>query len=112
VFVPFFGRPASTLTSTHQLARLSGAAVLAFAHERRDDGGYSLRLSPAFAGFPTADATADTARVMADIEAMARAAPAQYLWIHRRFKRHPDGGDPYARDSRLSKAAVRPADGS
>jgi len=25
-----------------------------------------------------------------------RAAPAQYLWIHRRFKRRPDGGDVYA----------------
>jgi KDO2-lipid IV(A) lauroyltransferase len=95
VFVPFFGRPASSLTSTHQLARLSGAAVLAFAHERRDDGGYTLRLSPAFDGFPTRDAAADTARVMAAIESMARAAPAQYLWIHRRFKRQPDGGDPY-----------------
>src|SRR5690606_5476471 len=96
VYVPFFGRPASSLTSTHQLARLSGAAVLAFAHERRDDGGYSLRLSPAFKAFPTADASADTARVMAAIEAMARAVPAQYLWIHRRFKRQPDGTDPYA----------------
>jgi KDO2-lipid IV(A) lauroyltransferase len=95
VFVPFFGRPASSLTSTHQLARLSGAAVLAFAHERRNDGGYTLRLSPAFADFPTRDATADTARVMAAIEAMARAVPAQYLWIHRRFKRQPDGSDPY-----------------
>ena len=95
VYVPFFGRPASSLTSTHQLARLSGAAVLAFAHERRADGGYTLRLSPAFEGFPTDDATADTARVMAAIEAMVRAAPAQYLWIHRRFKRQPEGGDPY-----------------
>jgi KDO2-lipid IV(A) lauroyltransferase len=95
VFVPFFGRPAFSLTSTHQLARLSGAAVLAFAHERRADGGYTLRLSPAFGGFPTRDATADTARVMAAIETMARAAPAQYLWIHRRFKRQPDGSDPY-----------------
>jgi KDO2-lipid IV(A) lauroyltransferase len=95
VSVPFFGRPASSLTSTHQLARLSGAAVLAFAHERRADGGYSLRLLPAFDGFPTADATADTARVMAAIEAMARAVPSQYLWIHRRFKRQPDGGVPY-----------------
>jgi KDO2-lipid IV(A) lauroyltransferase len=93
VFVPFFGRPASSLTSTHQLARLSGAAVLAFAHVRRPDGGYTLRLSPAFADFPSEDAVADTARVMAVIEAMARAAPAQYLWIHRRFKRQPDGGD-------------------
>lgn len=93
VFVPFFGRPASSLTSTHQLARLSGAAVLAFAHVRRADGGYTLRLSPAFADFPSEDAVADTARVMAAIEGMARAAPAQYLWIHRRFKRQPDGGE-------------------
>lgn len=96
VFVPFFGRPASSLTSTHQMARLSGAAVLAFAHERRDDGGYTLRLSPRFDEFPTNDATADTARVMAAIEAMVRAAPAQYLWIHRRFKRQPGSEDPYA----------------
>jgi KDO2-lipid IV(A) lauroyltransferase len=96
VFVPFFGRPAYSLTSTHQLARLSGAAVVAFAHERRPDGGYTLRLSPAFADFPSSDPVVDTARVMAAIEAMARQAPAQYLWIHRRFKRQPDGGsDPY-----------------
>lgn len=101
VFVPFFGMPAHSLTSTHQLARLSGAAVLAFAHERRADGGYTLRLSPAFDGFPSRDATADTARVMAAIEAMVRAVPAQYLWIHRRFKRQPDGApDPYLADPR------------
>lgn len=91
VFVPFFGRPAHSLTSTHQLARLSGAAVLAFAHQRRADGSYHLRLSPAFADFPSDDPVADTTRVMAAIEHMARAAPAQYLWIHRRFKRQPDG---------------------
>ncbi|KGM54755.1 lipid A biosynthesis lauroyl acyltransferase [Lysobacter daejeonensis GH1-9] len=95
VYVPFFGRPAHSLTSTHQLARLSGAAVIAYGHERRADGGYTLRLSPVFDGFPSSDATADTARVMAAIEAMARRAPEQYLWIHRRFKRQPDGRSPY-----------------
>ena len=92
VFVPFFGRPAYSLTSTHQLARLSGAAVLGFAHVRHDDGSYTLRLMPAFEDFPSADAIADTARVMAAIETMIRAAPTQYLWIHRRFKRQP--GEP------------------
>jgi Kdo2-lipid IVA lauroyltransferase/acyltransferase len=91
VYVPFFGQPAKSLSSTHQLARLSGAAVVMFQHVRRDDGGYSLRLWPAFADFPSADAGADTARVIAAIETMARAAPEQYLWIHRRFKRRPDG---------------------
>lgn len=91
VYVPFFGQAAHSLTSTHQLARMSGASVIAFAHERRADGGYTLRLSPPFEGFPSSDATADTARVMASVEAMVRQAPAQYLWIHRRFKRQPDG---------------------
>ena len=99
VFVPFFGLPASSLTSTHQLARLSGAAVIAFAHERRNDGGYTLRLSPPLLDFPSHDAVTDTAQVMASIEAMVRAAPAQYLWIHRRFKRQPDGSDPYRQES-------------
>ena len=95
VYVPFFGRPANSLSSTHQLARLSGAAVVAFQHLRRPDGGYTLRIVPSLGGIPTQDATADTARVMAGIEDMARAAPDQYLWIHRRFKRQPDGTSPY-----------------
>ena len=97
VYVPFFGQPAHSLTSTHQLARMSGAAVVLFEHVRRDDGGYTLRLLPALDGFPSSDATADTARIMAGIESMVRQAPAQYLWIHRRFKRRPPGmADPYA----------------
>ena len=90
-FVPFFGQPAKSLKSTHQLARLSGAAVVMFQHYRRDDGGYTLRFWPAFEHFPSNDADADTARVIAAIETMAREAPEQYLWIHRRFKRRPDG---------------------
>jgi KDO2-lipid IV(A) lauroyltransferase len=97
VFVPFFGRAAWSLTSTHQLARLSGAAVLPFFHRRRDDGGYDLELQPALEGFPGSDPVADTARVMAAIEAMIRRAPEQYLWIHQRFKRQPEGStSPYA----------------
>ncbi len=100
VYVPFFGQPAHSLTSTHQLARLSGAAVVFFQHLRRDDGGYTLRILPADDGFGARDPVVDTAAVMAAIEAMAREAPAQYLWIHRRFKRQPDGSSAY-RDARV-----------
>ncbi|MDO5505466.1 MAG: LpxL/LpxP family Kdo(2)-lipid IV(A) lauroyl/palmitoleoyl acyltransferase [Pseudoxanthomonas suwonensis] len=95
VFVPFFGQPAHSLTSTHQLARLSGASVLLFQHARREDGGYDLAIHPLPDPFPSKDATADTAKIMAGIETMARASPSQYLWIHRRFKRRPGGGDVY-----------------
>ena len=90
-FVPFFGHAAWSLTSTHQLARLSGAVVLPFAHRREADGSYTLDVRPALADFPGKDAVADTARVMGEIEAMVRAAPEQYLWLHQRFKRRPQG---------------------
>ncbi len=94
VFAPFFGMPASTITATHQLARLTGCAVVPFFH-RREGGRYVLRVAPPLAEFPSEDVVADTARVNASIEAMVREAPAQYLWIHRRFKRQPQGRSDY-----------------
>jgi KDO2-lipid IV(A) lauroyltransferase len=94
VFVPFFGIEASTITATHHLARLSGAAVLPFFHRRDDDGSYTIRIEAPLADFPSADAATDTARVNAAIEQMVRAAPAQYLWVHKRFKTRPPGAAP------------------
>lgn len=90
VFAPFFGLPAATITATHQLARISGCAVVPFFH-RREGGRYRLKIAPPLPDFPGNDAATDSARVNAAIEAMVREAPSQYLWIHRRFKRQPDG---------------------
>lgn len=99
VFAPFFGIPASTITATHHLARLSGAAVIPFFHRRTPLGGYVLRLDAPLADFPTSDVVTDTARVNAAIERMVREAPAQYLWAHKRFKTRPEGMPPvYGRD--------------
>lgn len=95
VFVPFFGVAAATITATHHLARLSGAAVIPFFHRRRHDGrGYVLRLEAPLADFPGADASADSARINAQIERMVREAPEQYLWVHKRFKTRPPGEPP------------------
>jgi len=91
VFAPFFGVPAATITATHHLARLSGAAVIPFFHRRLDGGGYAIRLEAPLDGFPSADVIADTARVNAAIERMVREAPTQYLWMHKRFKTRPPG---------------------
>ena len=90
VFAPFFGIPAATITATHQFARLTGCAVVPFFHRREDDR-YVLRIGEPLAPFPSDDAVADTAAVNAAIEAMVREAPSQYLWLHRRFKRQPEG---------------------
>lgn len=95
VFVPFFGQPAWSLTSTHHLAKLSGAAVLPFFHRRTPEGAYQLEIGSMLEDFPSADPVADTTRIMALFEAMIRRCPEQYLWLHARFKRQPDGRSPY-----------------
>ena len=90
VFVPFFGVPAATITATHHLARMSGAAVIPFFHRRLPGGrGYALRLGEPLRDFPSSDVTDDTARINACIEQMVREAPEQYLWVHKRFKTRP-----------------------
>lgn len=94
VFAPFFGIPAATITATHQFARMTGCAVVPFFHRREGDR-YVLRVGEPLAPFPTEDAVADSTAVNAAIEAMVRAAPSQYLWLHRRFKRQPDGRSRY-----------------
>jgi KDO2-lipid IV(A) lauroyltransferase len=92
VFVPFFGVPAATITATHHLARLSGALVIPFFHRRLPgNAGYALRLGAPLQDFPSADPLQDTARVNVSIEEMVRAAPEQYLWVHKRFKTRPEG---------------------
>jgi len=97
VFVPFFGVPAATITATHHLARMSGAVVIPFFHRRLPDGqGYALRLGAPLENFPGTDVLDDTARVNVCIEQMVREAPAQYLWVHKRFKTRPaDAPPPY-----------------
>ncbi|HET7330723.1 LpxL/LpxP family Kdo(2)-lipid IV(A) lauroyl/palmitoleoyl acyltransferase [Dyella sp.] len=91
VFVPFFDVPAATITATHHLARMGRAQVIPFFHHRLQDGSYVLRLEAPLDPFPTDDVTADTARVNQAIERMVREAPAQYLWVHKRFKTRSGG---------------------
>lgn len=95
VFAPFFGHAAATTPATHHLARLGHAQVMTFGHCRRaDQGGYELVVSPPLPDFPGADIVADTTAVNAALEALVRACPAAYLWVHARFKRRPHGTAP------------------
>ena len=85
--VPFFGIPAATNTATSRLARMTGAAVLPYFPERLPGSqGYRMVIQPPLDGFPSNDPVADAERFNRLIEAHARKVPAQYLWIHRRFK--------------------------
>ncbi len=94
VFVNFFGQVASTSTGTARLAKLTKAAVVPYSIVRCDDGGgYNIVLEPALTDYPSGDLAADTQRVNDIIEGWVRKNPAQYLWIHRRFRTRPTRGD-------------------
>lgn len=91
VFVPYFNQTAATVPATSKLARLGKAKVMIFGQYRLPNGrGYKLTISPALEPFPTKDEAADTALVNARLEAAIREYPAQYMWVHRRFKTQPD----------------------
>ena len=99
VFAPFFGVPTATLISTARLAKLSGAPVVPYYSERLPgNDGFLLRLAPALENFPSGDDLDDATRVNQVIEQQVRKVPAQYLWLHKRFKTRPEGeADVYRR---------------
>jgi len=95
IFVPFCGIPASTFPMLGRFARLTDAVVLPV-HTRYLPWGRGLEIiigSP-LESFPSGKQEADTAAMNRVIEALIRTLPAQYFWVHRRFKTRPPGEPP------------------
>ena len=91
-FVPFFGVSAATLLAPSRLARALGMVVQPVVAEILPGGaGYVVRYQEPWPDFPSDDAVADAARINRWIESEIRKLPAQYLWVHRRFKTRPPG---------------------
>jgi KDO2-lipid IV(A) lauroyltransferase len=92
-FIPFFGVPAATLLSAAQIARTWNAAVVPIISRLDPDTGrYRVDVGPAVPDFPGGDTPeAATARLNALIEREVLQDPAQYYWVHRRFKTRPEG---------------------
>lgn len=97
VFAPFFGIPASTITTPTRLANVADSAVmLIHFHRLGDSERYCMTLSAPLEGYPSGDDQKDAARINAELEQLIRRSPTQYMWYHRRFKTVPPGGSfPY-----------------
>jgi len=87
-WVPFFGRPAYTMTLVGRLARQTGCEVLLLWCERQPNGrGYVIRVQEPPAPWPDTDDPEAWARaVNGAMEFIIRQAPAQYLWGYNRYK--------------------------
>lgn len=94
VFVPFFGRAASTPAGPARIALRSGAPIVMGFATRRADGRLALDVEPALerpaAGDPDPVRTL-TARHTALLEQRVRTRPEQWFWLHRRWKTRPPG---------------------
>ncbi|MDD2742950.1 MAG: lipid A biosynthesis acyltransferase [Rhodocyclaceae bacterium] len=90
IFVPFFGVPAATIPGVSRLARLTGARVVPCITRQVPDG-YEVEVMPAWDNFPGESIEADTEMVNRFIESQVLRMPAQYFWLHKRFKTRPPG---------------------
>ena len=90
--MPFFGVPAATLLAPSRMARALDMVVQPVVAEMLPGGqGYRVRFLPPWTDWPSDDPLADALRMNHWIEAEVRADPAQYLWVHKRFKTRPPG---------------------
>lgn len=94
-FVPFFGVSAATLVAPSRMARMLDMVVQPVVVDMLPGAqGWRVRFLAPLEGFPTDDALADAARMNAFVEQQIRLDPAQYLWVHKRFKTRPPGEPP------------------
>ena len=90
LFVPFYGVSAATVPSLSRFARLARAQVVPVV-TRMTPAGYEVEVMPAWTDFPGDSVEADTAEMNRRLQAWIDAMPAQYFWVHQRFKSRPPG---------------------
>jgi KDO2-lipid IV(A) lauroyltransferase len=93
VFVPYFGRLASTTPTLALLALRTEAPIVPVFARVEADGTITVHIEPVVEAEPTGDRDADvlrlTARCTSIVERWARSTPEQWLWMHRRWKTRP-----------------------
>lgn len=89
IYVPFFAHEnCATITALPKLVKLSEAVLIVMAVYRLN-GQYHLKIYPPISDYPSGDLRADIIKMNQLIENTIKLAPAQYFWLHKRFKSQP-----------------------
>ncbi len=83
VWVPFFGKPAYTMTLAARLTQTGATVLFAYAERLHYGAGYHLKL------FASQEETKTPADINREIERLVRMCPEQYLWGYNRYKGVP-----------------------
>lgn len=93
VFVPFFGRLASTTPTLARLALRTGATVVPVFSVPETDGTYTVTYEPPVSVESADDREGEVRRLTAEctaiLERWVRRHPELWLWMHRRWKTPP-----------------------
>ncbi|HNW91898.1 MAG TPA: DUF374 domain-containing protein [bacterium] len=96
IFVPLFGRPASTYAIVAELAKRTGCAVLPMFVHREADGTHVVDIEGPLPWLPATadqdDIAANTAQYNRVYEKFIARYPDQWFWAHNRWKTRPDAG--------------------
>lgn len=110
MFVPFFGVLAATLTAPARIASLTGARVIpVVATVLPRYRGWKVSFLPPWEDYPGTDLALATRRMNAFIESQVLSAPAEYFWVHRRFKTRPPGAPDIYTSNAVQAQQVTPA---
>lgn len=91
-FVPFFSRPAYTMTLLSQLASKTNCKVITgVAIRQTDANGFAIRFSSVNPNINSKDLSVSLATLNFIIEEIANSNPEQYQWEYKRFKKVADG---------------------
>ena len=102
IFVPFFGRPASTVSGPAVLHLKFGSPLFLCVARRLAPGRFRFIARPVRVGGLEGLSREEQVRRVTEIinrayEEVIRQDPEQWVWLHRRFKTQPEGApDPYA----------------
>lgn len=83
-WVPFFGKPAYTMTLAARLAQTGATVLFAYAERLHYGAGYHLKL------FAPTEALETPTAINREIERLVRLCPEQYLWGYNRYKGKPE----------------------
>jgi KDO2-lipid IV(A) lauroyltransferase len=84
-WLPFFGRPAYTMTLAARLAETGATVLLAYGERLHYGAGYHLKLFALSAPLE-GDLMQRAAQLNRELEALIRQCPEQYLWGYNRYK--------------------------
>lgn len=94
-FIDFFGQPAATVTAPVRLAKSTAIPVIPwfgyYVKNERGEFSWCIEFLEPLEYFHEKDMHESLKKMNLLFEQQIRKHPEQYLWVHRRFKNHPEG---------------------